>query len=531
MASHFKREVYLVLLLSVPLAAQPPAVHLPAPEHGLRFETPVTVWDEAVPLGNGMLGALVWGDGNPVRISLDRADLWDLRPIPEFFSADYTFERMLAWHRAGRTEDLLRLYEAPYRRPAPTKIPAGRIEIKFGENAFESASLDLGKAVAVLKLASGTEAEVFVHAVEPLGLIRIRSAGVVTPSLIPPAFAGRVDDPARGGIDAGDLRQLGYPAPDEPSGDGWRAFSQQGYGGFRYAVYLTWRAQGSEWLGAWSIASSFEAKDPLAAARKRARRALEDGYDRALASHARWWDRFWHTSSVRVPNPVLQKQYFLDRYKFGAAARRGAPPITLQAVWTADNGKLPPWKGDFHHDLNTQLSYWPCYAGNNLDLGLGYLDWLWKTRDAGFDWTKRFFRLPGLSVPMTTDLNGRQIGGWRQYTHSATTAAWLAYHFYLHWKYSADRRFLAERAWPYLRDAAIFLDAFTARKGPDGLRVFPISASPEIHDNRPEAWFDTVTNYDLALTRWLFAATAELADELDRKERGRPLAQGPVGAA
>jgi alpha-L-fucosidase 2 len=81
------------------------------------------------------------------------------------------------------------------------------------------------------------------------------------------------------------------------------------------------------------------------------------------------------------------------------------------------------------------------------------LDWLWKTRPAGFGWTKRFFGLPGLNVPMTADLNGAQIGGWRQYTHSATTAAWLAHHFYLHWKYSGDRRFLAERAYPYLRDA------------------------------------------------------------------------------
>ncbi|NIO42386.1 MAG: hypothetical protein GTO41_20875, partial [Burkholderiales bacterium] len=44
----------------------------PEAEHGLHYKTPATVWDEAMPLGNGLLGALVWGDGKPLRISLDR---------------------------------------------------------------------------------------------------------------------------------------------------------------------------------------------------------------------------------------------------------------------------------------------------------------------------------------------------------------------------------------------------------------------------------------------------------------------------
>ena len=89
------------------------------------------------------------------------------------------------------------------------------------------------------------------------------------------------------------------------------------------------------------------------------------------------------------------------------AARPDTPPITLQGPWTAEDRPIPPWKGDYHHDLNTQLSYWPCYGGNRLEDGLAYLDWLWKTRDTAFDWTRRFYGLPGLNVPMTADLNGR----------------------------------------------------------------------------------------------------------------------------
>lgn len=78
---------------------------------------------------------------------------------------------------------------------------------------------------------------------------------------------------------------------------------------------------------------------------------------------------------------ALQKQYNNEMYKFGSAAREDSYPISLQAVWTADNGMLPPWKGDYHHDLNTQLSYWPAYTGNHLQEGMGYLNTLWEQRD------------------------------------------------------------------------------------------------------------------------------------------------------
>jgi len=493
-------------------------LNLPAEKHGLHFKTPVTVWDEALPLGNGTLGALVWGDGGPLRISLDRSDLWDLRAVPEFHSPEYSFEQMRRWHEQGKTDELLRVYEAPYNRPAPTKIPAGRIEITLGRAPeFRDTALNLLDAIAEMNLA-GEKANVFIHATEPVGMVRVLSPWAPELKLVAPEFAGKVQEAAAGGIGAGDLRQLGYPAPVETSGDGWRAYTQTGAEAFRFAVFAGWRRKDREWQAAWSVASSFEGADPLAVARERVERALSKGLDAMYTTHKQWWRTYWSQSTVRLPNAIIERQWFLEQYKFGSASRRGAPPISLQAVWTADDGKLPPWKGDYHHDLNTQLSYWPCYSGNHLEEGLAYLDWLWKTRDAAFDWTRTFYRLPGMNVPMTADLKGRQIGGWRQYTHSATTSAWLAQHFYLHWKYSADREFLRQRAYPYLRDTCAFIDAFTANKGPDGKRTHPLSASPEINDNRPEAWFSTETNYDLALERWALGAAAELAVEAGAPE-------------
>lgn len=506
------------LLIVSPVISGGPVSAEPRPEHGLHYTEPALVWDEAMPLGNGLLGALVWGDGRPLRISLDRTDLWDLRPVPEFHSPEYSYRLMRQWVKEGRIDDLHRLYDKPYGYPGPTKIPAGRIELTFdGDPKFQAASLDIAKAMTEIRLSDGTVARVFVHAKGPLGVVHITGKSARATLMAPP-FAGQITEEAGANkISAGDLATLRYESPVTQSGDSWTGYLQKGWGDFRFAVVLAWRSSGRDWLGAWSICTSQESADPLAAARKRCEAALDEGLDKLAFEHEQWWAAYWSKASVSVPNPVIERQWYLETYKFGSAARPDTPPITLQGPWTADDMKIPPWKGDYHHDLNTELSYWPAYSGNRLEGAFGYVRWLWATRENARDWTKRFFDLPGLNVPMTSDLEQNQIGGWHQYTHSATTAAWLGHHFYLQWRYGMDRQFLEERAYPWLRDTSVFLAAVT-EKGPDGKRTLPLSSSPEINDNRLTAWFPSITNYDVSLIRWSFATTAELAAELGKAD-------------
>jgi alpha-L-fucosidase 2 len=80
-----------------------------------------------------------------------------------------------------------------------------------------------------------------------------------------------------------------------------------------------------------------------------------------------------------------------------------------------------------------------------------------------------------------------------------------------------DRNFLEKRAYPWIKDVAVFLDELSI-KGPDGKRKFPISSSPEIFDNSARAWFPDISNFDLALARWTFEKAAELATELSLKD-------------
>src|ERR1700721_513040 len=63
-----------------------------ASAHDLHFDTLATRWDEAIPLGNGMLGTLVWQKGDKLRFSLDRADLWDLRPMKGLHRKEFSYQ-------------------------------------------------------------------------------------------------------------------------------------------------------------------------------------------------------------------------------------------------------------------------------------------------------------------------------------------------------------------------------------------------------------------------------------------------------
>ena len=60
--------------------------------HSLTFDKLTEVWDEAIPQGNGLTGALIWQKEGRLRIAIDRADLWDLRPVEQFASPDYTYK-------------------------------------------------------------------------------------------------------------------------------------------------------------------------------------------------------------------------------------------------------------------------------------------------------------------------------------------------------------------------------------------------------------------------------------------------------
>ncbi len=512
----------LLLFLLLPVIAFSCTHSVEPPEaspHDLVFQALAPRWDEAIPLGNGLLGELVWQKDTMLRFSLDRSDLWDLRPMKNLDDTTINFQWVYKQWKDGRYQKVQEALDVPYdQRPAPTKIPAGALEFDTRSlGKVTSVRLFVKTGLCEVQWSSGARLQTFVQADNPVGWFRFTGLNkTVSPLLKEPAYHLKGVSAAVNPVTGEDLRRLGYPAGTIVREGQSISYDQEGWGGFHYRIYVKWMQKGHAVTGAWSVSAHYPGKTQPAAA-KNVDKGWKEGFEEALQQTRAWWKEYWAASSVHIPDTILEKQYYLDMYKFGAAARANTPPISLQAVWTADNGRIPPWKGDFHHDLNTQLSYWPSYAGNHLQEEEGFLNWLWENKPVFEKYTRRYFHTGGLNVPGVTTLKGEPMGGWIQYSLGPTVAAWLGQHFYLHWKYSMDTVFLRERAYPWLADVATYLEQVSVT-GPDGKRKLPLSSSPEIFDNSRRAWFPQTTNFDLSLIRFSYEKAAETAEVLGRKE-------------
>jgi alpha-L-fucosidase 2 len=491
------------------------------PKYNLQFSSLASTWDEAIPIGNGMLGALVWQKGDHLRLSLDRADLWDLRPMENFLKPEFSFKWVQRQVKDNNYKVVQNMFDAPYDNlPAPSKIPGAALEFdtkNLGE-VFQ-VKLLLSNAICETKWKGGAKLQTFVHATQPVGWFRFEKVPEdFVPVLLPPQYRNAGTSSSESSVTGQDLQRLGYEQGEVIQTINKLVYKQKGWNGFEYEVAVAWKFSGNTLSGVWTVTSSFSGKKGDKTAGQKVTEKLNyTKFETEFQTHAAWWKEYWNKSSIAIPDTVLEKQWYLEQYKFGSAARADAPPISLQAVWTADNGKLPPWKGDFHHDLNTQLSYWPAYTANHLDLEEGFLNWLWKYRETFKKYTKTYFGTSGMNVPGVSTLTGEPMGGWIQYSFGPTVGCWLAQHFYLHWIYSKDEKFLHEKAYPWISDVAVYLDEISI-KDEHGIRKLPISSSPEIHDNSIKAWFPQTTNFDLGFIRWTFEKAIELANQLGKME-------------
>jgi alpha-L-fucosidase 2 len=489
--------------------------------HHIRFDSLPKVWDEGMPLGNGMLGVLIWQKDNKLRLAMDRADLWDLRPVDEFKDKNFKFKFVYENYKNKNYEPIGKMIDVPYEKNiAPAKIPGSALEFdisKFGD--MKEAYISMDSAYSRIEWKNGIIFKSFIHAEMPIGRFKFENiSDDCIPDLVTPYIKKEslTNESALTSLNTQDASALNYPKPVIIKTKSSISYYQAGYNGFSFDINIAWKRTDARTIeGVWTITTKGGLYSNKDNAGEMTVRALFRGYEKDFSTHISWWNKYWEKSSISIPDEKLENQWYSEIYKFGSTSRRGAPPISLQAIWTADNGKLPPWRGDYHNDLNTQLSYWHSYSSNHLDEELSYLDWLWKIKDNCKKFTKNYFEKNGLNVPGVCTLTGDPLGGWGQYSLSLTASSWLSRHFYLHYKYSDDKLFLQQRAYPYIKDVAVFLNEISI-KTKEGKRSIPLSSSPEINDNNLKAWFPEITNYDLSLIRWLYSAAAELAGELGK---------------
>lgn len=504
-----KRLNVLLLALVVALSSWA-GDRLPPASLNLQLAAPIKTWDEAVPLGNGAMGVLLWGETNTLRLSLDRGDLWDERPSKHFTEVRShfnwrTMQQLVASNRMAQFNDIFDS-NYDYNGP-PTKLPAGRVEITLAASqTVESFELNLATAEGIVRCAGGAEGRMFVdagHVAAPVALLRLSG---------PPVRAVRLKSPES-------VKKLGYPPPRMGESDGACWFEQPAANGFAYAVAAGWRRVGDTTLLAVTVATRDEGKSPQAVAQRRVERALKSGYEKLRRDHVRWWAEFWSQSRVFVPEPHLLRHYYLVRYFYGAASRRGAPPMPLQGVWSADAGGLPPWKGDYHNDLNTQMTYMGYQGAGQFAEGATFLDMLWNLLPTFRRFAREFYDAPGAAVPGVMSRQGQALGGWGQYSLSPTMGAWNAHLFYLHWRYTGDERFLRTRAYPWCREIGECLLSLL-KPDTNGVLKLPLSSSPEIFDNTRRAFLIPNSNYDLMSLRMLFRALEEMANACGQTNDG-----------
>ncbi|MEP6751020.1 MAG: glycoside hydrolase family 95-like protein, partial [Bacteroidota bacterium] len=376
-----------------------------------------------------------------------------------------------------------------------------------------SNELDIKTALSTIKFENGVTFFNYVHASKQIGYFgfeNLPSADII-PALIVPAYNTGHAGKTGNSVEGQGLGRLGYKKGTATKTVTSVRYHQPTWNGNYYEVLIQWKIFSPKHIvGQWTITVNKPAILPAL--------VISEKEPTGWAAHISWWKDYWNKSSVSIPDAQLEKQYYLEMYKFGCVARSNTPPISLQAIWTADNGNLPPWKGDYHHDLNTELSYWPGYTGNHLDLTVSYTNWLWKIKEVNKKWTKQYFDVDGLNVPGVTTISGKEMGGWIQYSMSLTTAAWVAQHFYWQYKYSMDRKFLMEKAYPYFTEVKKFLGNIAIKsRSQQGKIQLPLSSSPEYHNNSINAWFHDFTNYDLALVSNFYHEGAEIMSDLSGK--------------
>ena len=438
----------------------------------LTLEAPVATWDDGIPIGNGGAGALLWGGGDTLNVTLDRADFWHNMEPTLCSSPDFTWDTLVD---VVAKKDDARRREVFDKGESPTKLPGVRFVMKLGAGqTLARFRLDYrtGIAAVVVETPQG-EREVLAWFDSGDKLLSMRVPEGVN-------FASKefVKNPS--------FEKLGgYPDAEVKIDDA-------------KAVYRRARRKGADNR----FDTDFEAG---------VRFCGEGEYrKRTTGREAEFWAKFNAESSVSIPDADMQRQYDLAMYLYGAGARAGHPPLALQGLWTADNGRLPPWHGDYHNDLNTEMTYWAAGPAGHIEALEAFADFYIERLPECRAFCRKIFKGgDGAVIPPTMGYAAQPILGWTAYTLPPIHGIWAFDTFCDAWDYDPT----PEKAAKYLafgRELAAGLEH--SWKVVDGVRKLALSCSPEVGDNRNECFLNANSSYERAILDSFYVWLSRLAE-------------------
>ncbi|MGC9541540.1 glycoside hydrolase family 95 protein [Streptomyces sp. UG1] len=224
-----------------------------------------------------------------------------------------------------------------------------------------------------------------------------------------------------------------------------------------------------------------------------------------------------YTGGTSAADRVLEALYFqYGRYLLIASSRPGSLPANLQGVW--NNSTTPPWSADYHTNINLQMNYWPAEAANLAETTAPYDSFVEALRAPGRRTAQEMFGSRGWVVHNETNPYGfTGVHDWATAFWFPEAAAWLTQQMYEHYRFGGSTDYLRTTAYPVMKEAAEFwLD--NLRTDPrDGTLVVTPSYSPEHGDFTAGAAMSQQIVHDL-LTNTLEAARI-LGDAPDFRRR------------
>ncbi|MFQ6130662.1 MAG: glycoside hydrolase N-terminal domain-containing protein [Armatimonadota bacterium] len=488
----------------------------------LWYEAPAPKWVEALPVGNGRLGAMVFGRTDDERIQFNEDTLW--LGSPHDYSHPGAAEhlpaiRKLIFEGKQREAEKLAMQEfmsVPLRQ-MPYQ-PFGDLKLRFPgheEPTDYRRELDLDEAVVAVKYAvDGVRfsREVFASAPDDVIAVRLEAdrPGAVsfTASLSTPhadastVRTGQRQIALRGRLPAVD--ELADPETQDPLRFEARLLASA-TGGSVQATDEGIEVEGADAvtlvLAAATSYRDFEdvSGDPEARCARTIRAVAGKSYQRLRKAHVADHQSLFRrvtldlgtTDAAREPtdkrlrafqdsdDPHLAVLYFqFGRYLLIASSRPGTQPANLQGIW--NESTRPPWESKYTTNINVEMNYWPAEMCNLAELHEPLFDMLEEVVISGRRTAKAHYDCRGWVLHHNTDLwrgtapiNASNHGIW------PTGGAWLCQHLWWHYEFGGDRKFLARRAYPIMKEASLFFVDYLVEDPKTGWLISTPSNSPE----------------------------------------------------
>lgn len=525
------------------------------PSLTLWYDKPADDWNEALPVGNGRLGAMLYGGIVNETIQFNEETLWTGQPHDYAHKGAYHYLdslRALLW--AGKQEEAHTLgntyfMSQPFGQQAYQ--PFGNILLNFPDHAnathYERV-LDIEKAVSsVLYEVDGVKFKREIFASLPAQALVIRLESSQKGAL---NFMVGMDSPhSKFEVSVeGDQIILrgkannyhkeagpdGYPYPESKlifearlkvENQGGRLLGHETFIEVSNAQNATlYLVAATGFVNYHDIGANPEerCRNYLAGMEKKSYKILRDEHVQDYQSLFKrvsldlgCSDISYRPTDERLmsfyddedPNLVsLLFQY--GRYLLISSSRKGTQPANLQGIW---NDKLvPPWDSKYTLNINTEMNYWPAEATCLSECAEALFDMVKDLSETGKNVAKEHYNLNGWVVHHNTDLwrgaapiNNADHGIW------PTGGAWLCQHLWWHYQYGGDRYFLKNVVYPILKEASLFFAGYLVPypKNPEWLVSGP-SNSPEL------GGLVMGPTMDHQIIRNLFANTCEAAEIL-----------------